>query len=235
MDSEYEQTGTGPGSKELSRLIGDLGHEVATPLASILLTCEMLADNTQGNLTERQLRSLGNLIQAADEVQRLMKRVVLLTRLATGSLRFEADSFPFDLLIEEIASGHPSLKLKALPPLPESLRSDRLRLRELIDLMVQFAQRYDPEPELRVASWPEGSLSFTLRANGSLPEEKIANALDPFGPAGLKAARHAGGPGLELAIAAQLATTLGGRFEIADRKDGKITLAAVFPLPEGLK
>lgn len=231
MDSKYEQAGVGPGSKEFSRLLGDLGHEVATPLASILLTCEMLADNTQGNLTERQLRSLGNLIQAADEVQRLMKRVVLLTRLATGSLTFEADTFPFDELIEEIGGSHPALKIKALQPLPENFSSDRLRLRELVDLMIHFATRLDPEPELRVASWPEGFLSFTLRANGSLAEEQIARALDPFGPAGLKGARHGGGPGLELAISARLSAALGGRFEVTDRKDGKITLAAIFPLP----
>ncbi len=40
-----EGAGTGPDVSQLCRLLGDLGHEVATPLASILLTSEMLADN----------------------------------------------------------------------------------------------------------------------------------------------------------------------------------------------
>src|SRR5215510_2878483 len=97
-----EVAGAGPDIHQLCRLLGDLGHEVATPLASVLLTSEMLADNPQGNLTERQVRSLQNLIQAADEVQRLMKRVVLLTRLATGHLEFDFGSVPLEELIGEV-------------------------------------------------------------------------------------------------------------------------------------
>ena len=96
--------------------------------------------------------------------------------------------------------------------------------------MIEFALRRDPEPDLRVVSWPEGQISFTLRFSGALPEEQARMALDPFG-AGLKNARNSGGPGLELALAARLTSALGGRFEVSDRKDGKSTLAALFPLP----
>jgi len=218
-------------TQQLGKLLGDLGHEIATPLASILLTSEMLADNTHGNLNDRQLRSLRNMIQAADEVQSLMKRVVLLTRLTTGQLSFESSDFALEELIEEIAGTHPTLEIRVLPPVPANLKGDRLRLRELLDLLIAFALNHDPAPELRIATWPEGHLSFALRAKGELAEKSAAEALDPFGPAGLKAARRGGGAGLELAIAARLVTALGGRFEIADPKEGKIALDAVFPLP----
>lgn len=171
-----------------------------------------------------------NLIQAANEVQRLMKRVVLFTRLSTHQLEFEKDVFPLDALVEEISTGHLEVKVEVLRPLPATFECDRLRLGELLELMIEFAARLDPEPVFRVAAWPVGKLSFTVQANGSLSEEQLALALDPFG-GGLKAARHGGGPGLELAIATRLAAALHGHFEIAGRTEGKLLLAATFPLP----
>lgn len=219
----------GPNVEQLCTFLGDLGHEVATPLASILLTSEMLADNAKGNLTDRQVRSLHNLIQAANEVQRLMKRVVLFTRLTTRQLEFEKDVFPLDALVEEISTGHLEVKVEVLRPLPETFECDRLRLCELLELMLEFATGLDPEPVLRVAAWPAGSLTFTVQANASLTPEQLARALDPFG-SGLKAARHGGGPGLELAIATRLAAAAGGQFELAERPEGKMVLAATFPL-----
>jgi signal transduction histidine kinase len=220
----------GPNVKQLSTFLGDLGHEVATPLASILLTGEMLADNAKGNLTDRQVRSLHNLIQAANEVQLLMKRVVTFTRLATRQLEFEKDVFPLDALVEEISTGHLEVKVEVLRPLPGTFESDRLRLFELLELLLEFAARLDPEPVLRVAAWPAGSLSFTVQATGSLSDEQLARALDPFG-GGLKAARHGGGSGLELAIATRLASALGGQLEIAERPEGRLVFTASFPLP----
>lgn len=220
--------GVGPDVPQLCRLLGDLGHEVATPLASILLTSEMLADNPQGNLSERQVRSLQNLIQAADEVQRLMKRVVLLTRLATGALEFERDLFPLEEMVQEVAGAHESVRLEVASPLTASFESDRMRLFELVELMLEFALSIDPKPELRVAS-SGGKLSFTVRSVGTLSEEQKTRALDPFGN-GLKNARHAGGPGLELPIIARLAAALGGRFEVSDHHDGRIVLEVSFPL-----
>lgn len=217
-----------PDVKQLCRLLGDLGHEVATPLASILLASEMLADNTQGNLTDRQVRSLHNVIQAAGEVQHLMKRVVLLTRLTTGQIEPEKRAFPLEALVEEVGAAHPAVKLEVLAPLPESYENDRMRLRELLDTMVEFALRSDGEPELQVASWPTGVLTFTVQARGVLSQGQLAQALDPF-ESGLKAARLGGGPGLELAVASRLAALLGGRFEVVDRQDGKIALGAIFP------
>lgn len=224
-----EGAGTSPDVGQLCRLLGDLGHEVATPLASILLTSEMLADNPQGNLTERQVRSLQNLIQAADEVQRLMKRVVLLTRLSTGALEFERGFFPLEEMVEEVAAAHEAVRLEVASPLTASFESDRMRLYELIELMLEFALRIDPKPELRVTS-AGGQLTFTVRSVGTLSDEQKARALDPFGN-GLKNARHAGGPGLELPIIARLATALGGRFEVSDHQDGRIVLEAAFSLP----
>jgi signal transduction histidine kinase len=220
----------GPNVEQLCNFLGDLGHEVATPLASILLTGEMMAGNVKGNLTDRQVRSLHNLIQAANEVQRLMKRVVLFTRLSTHQLEFEKDIFPLDALVEEISTGHLELKVEVLRPLPATFECDRLRLCEMLEMMIEFAVRLDPEPVMRIAAWPAGSLSFTVQANGSLSEEQLARALDPFG-GGLKAARHGGGSGLELAIATRLATALDGHLEIAERQEGKLLLAATFPLP----
>lgn len=217
-----------PDVKQLCRLLGDLGHEVATPLASILLASEMLADNTQGNLSDRQVRSLQNVIQAAGEVQHLMKRVVLLTRLAIGQVEPEKRSFPLEALVDEVAAAHLTIKLEVLPSLPEFFDNDRMRLRELLDMMLEYALRGDPEPELQVASWPTGVLTFTVQARGALSPDQLAQAVDPF-DAGLKAARLGGGPGLELAVASRLAAVLGGRFEVVDRQDGKIALGAIFP------
>ncbi len=218
-----------PDVKQLCRLLGDLGHEVATPLASILLASEMLADNTQGNLSDRQVRSLRNVIQAAGEVQHLMKRVVLLTRLATGQIEVEKHAFLLEPLVDEIAAANPAVKLEVSPSLAETFDNDRIRLRELIDTMLEYALRGDSAPELQVASWPTGVLTFTVQARGLLSQDQLAQALDPF-DAGLKAARLGGGPGLELAVAHRLAEILGGRFEVVDRQDGRIALGAIFPI-----
>jgi hypothetical protein len=226
--SARTEFGPVPAASSLCFLAGSFFYEAATPLASIRLISERLAESSLGSLTPKQLHSLRLIVEATDEIQLLLQRGVLLSRLATHQVDLHASPFSLESLIGELGAAHPGLAITRVPPLVASFTSDRRRLFELVQLMVEVGLGLDPAPDLRVASSPLSGLSFMVEAKGTLSDEQLARACDPF-RAGPKVARQAGTSGFELALVYHLNRVLGGRLEIS-QPAGKVHLEASFPL-----
>ena len=106
-------------------------------------------------------------------------------------------------------------------PLPETIHTDRARLRQILVNLTNNAVKFTEQGEVRIAVRcqrdDDGSarMHFAVSDTGiGIPAEKIGELFQPFMQVDGSASRRYGGTGLGLAIAKRLATALGGDIEV---------------------
>ncbi len=197
-------------------LIGDVAHELRTPIASLRGYVEGLEEGvfTPGPDAWRVL---------GDQASRLARLVDDLSDLWRAEAR-EMALVPEDLdgqtLIADAvqrhrpAAGERSIALVAEADEPVRLRGDPARVAQVIDNLVGNAIRYTPEHgSVRVRLEPRGDLaSVSVSDTGpGLTQDQLAQVFERFYRVDPSRSRDVGGSGLGLAIAKALAQAMGGR------------------------
>ena len=189
-----------------------MAHEMRTPLASMLMLAELLADNAGGRLGEREVGYAEKLLQAGGEIRDLIEEVLDLSRLETGAVEVDTSEVALATMLEEVAAefddlaGDAPIELAAAvdAELPSTLRTDRVQLRRLLRLILAHAARATAEGivRLRAHQGSEAMIELVVSDDGEgLTEEERREAFEPFAP---------GQRGLRLPIARRLAELLGG-------------------------
>jgi PAS domain S-box-containing protein len=80
-----------------------ISHELMTPLNSLIGFPEMLADGHFGPLNDRQLHAVGNVLEAAQQLHRLLQDLLDLARLESGRLQLDRSSFDLGTLLADLA------------------------------------------------------------------------------------------------------------------------------------
>lgn len=220
-------------ARRVCRFLGDLGHEVGTPLGSVLMATEILADAP--DLPNRHRRLVRDLHDAAVEVRTTVRRAVELVRVQTGHLETSFARFPasdIETRLREQAGSRATLEIGALSA---TFETDLPRLEEVVGHLLAFARATGSGEPPRVvvesvvdADPPSWRLVFDLFGVAVPDEPEVV--LDPLDREGLQASRRQGGDGLELALSAQLATRLGGELRLEALDDGR-GLRVVVELP----
>lgn len=204
-----------PSPDDPYELLARLAHEVRTPLASILLLAELLAE--QGGQAARQARKIHT---ATSGVLDLLNATSDLVKLESGRSRPQVGEVKLERFLEEVAGRHtapardePSgLQVRTDPDLPPTVRLDEQRVGAILELVLaRFSQQH------------RAALSLEARAAGSTLELVVHGAGD---------GATADGSGLRHELAARLARTVGGELELSGEDRGaKIHLR--LPLEEG--
>ncbi|MEL4357163.1 MULTISPECIES: HAMP domain-containing sensor histidine kinase [unclassified Luteococcus] len=206
------------------RLVGQLSHDIRTPLSSIRATTELL-----------QLHSdeprLGLIRAKADQID------ALLTDLSQASSD-ELEQMPVQLAA--VASTElVRMVTEALPegwPAPERITeamlvADPQRLRQVVDNLVANAAKYGAPP-LRLASrLTDGLLEMSLTDAGQgVPPDELPLLTQPHYRASNAAGKS--GQGLGLFTASVLLQAMGGSLDLATGPDG-FTAHLTLALAEG--
>jgi two-component system, OmpR family, sensor histidine kinase BaeS len=197
-------------------LIGDVAHELRTPIASLRGYVEGLEEGvfTPGPDAWRVL---------GDQASRLARLVDDLSDLWRAEAR-EMALVPEDLdgptLIADAIQRHRpaasarSIELVAEADEPVRLRGDRARVAQVIDNLVGNAIRYTPEHGIvRVRLRPRGDAAqVSVSDTGpGLTRDQLAQVFERFYRVDPSRSRDVGGSGLGLAIAKALSQAMGGR------------------------
>ena len=236
-----------------SEFLANMSHELRTPLNSALIIAKLLADNLEGNLTEEQVDLARTVHAAGTELLQLINDVLDLAKVESGHM----DLLPRDVALDDLARDmeamyRPLVDDKELefsvalsPDLPESLRTDRNRLvqvlRNLLSNAVKFTERGSVELDVRPLGADElpsglhparGWVAFTVRDTGiGIPAEKIPLVFEAFQQVDGTSVRKYGGTGLGLSISRELTTLLGGDLRVTSEL-GRGTAFALY-LPTG--
>ncbi len=223
-DSNVKTTTGGdraPSAGELkAAFLRKLAHEMRTPLGSMLMLAELLADNAAGRLGDREIGYARKIQRAGSEIRDLLTAVLDLSRIETGAVAVEVAEVPLAELAEGLAedfrqlAGGQSIELRVTVAdgLPQALRTDRLQLTRLLrNLLGHAASSAAADVDLRFAAAAEGvpEVEIAVTHDGTaIPQDRRGTAFEPFQPG------QRGSSGMALATARAQAELLGGRLEL---------------------
>lgn len=200
-------------------------HEMRTPLSSILMLAELLADD-EDRLGDREIDKARKIHQATTDVLGLLAEVSEYGKIEGGRIQVYEDDVltaeltrkiedDFRLAAQEQGLG---LEVEVEDNLPLSFRGDRGRIEQILGHMLSQALLSADQGRIVVHMRLGASETFavTVRDEGpAVPDEQRATFFEPLLHARVGSRRKHGGQGLGLAIAEALARRLGGELVLA--------------------
>jgi len=228
-----------------------LVHELRTPLASVRILAELLAEDPLGNLTPRQVERARNIQRVATELAGLLGTVSELAGIEEGGVQLEPEAIALSELVAELEEDFRPLAVAKelgfevlLGEAPASVHSDRRQLRQLLGRLLDhaFSRTAAGTVSLHVGggaadteapSARNRTLTVAVTDGGrAIPEEHREAFFEPLSRTG-----GSGGQGsrsrLAPAIAKALAELLGGELTLAGHEDRGCTLLLTLPVDPG--
>lgn len=201
-------------------LIGDVAHELRTPIASVRGYVEGLEAGVFAPGPEAW-RVLG---EQTERLERLVDDLALLWRTESEGLRLEPGVLDAAAELHAAAVRHAAAaaargaRIEVVPSAGFALRADRARLGQVLDNLIANAVRYGRDGGVVRLSANESGRAVVLAVADDGPgmtAEQLAHVFDRFYRGEASRARNAGGSGLGLAISRTLVEAMGGSIRAA--------------------
>jgi PAS domain S-box-containing protein len=212
-------------SQAKSQFLANMSHEIRTPMTSILGFTELLM---RGEVAENDRCSFLQIVQRNGQcLLQLINDILDLSKIEAGNIRIEPASCSPVILVEEVVAlmrlraeeKNLTLEAHCLYPLPATIRTDAVRVRQvLVNLVgnaVKFTQRGGVQVSVSFSPVPTPRIHFTVTDTGiGISTEGLAKLFHPFTQVDASLTRQQGGSGLGLAISQRLAEMLGGSIDV---------------------
>ncbi|HXX05791.1 MAG TPA: ATP-binding protein [Candidatus Bathyarchaeia archaeon] len=209
-------------------------HELKTPLVPIMGNCEMLKEpGLLGDLNQDQTDSVDMIYQNAARLEKLIGDILLAQRLEIGQITYDKQRFSVTKLMNEIEDDYSQImkvkqiKFVNLTPEDLSLWSDKSRIRQVIDNLIQNAVDFTPQNDGRIeicAKNEDNKIFFSVRDNGmGIPKEIQPVMFKKFYQVDASHRRKHTGTGLGLVTSKGIVEGLGGEIWF-ESEPGKSTI-----------
>ncbi|MDT9692506.1 ATP-binding protein [Streptomyces sp. P9(2023)] len=222
------------------RLVGDIAHELRTPLANLRGYLEALRDG----VLEPDAELLDSLHEEVLLQQRIVDDLQDLALAEAGALTYHRGELDARELVETCRTAHSAhasaagVRLTADTPGPVRLHGDPGRLRQALSNLVGNAVRHTAPGggvRLELAERDE-MVRITVRDTGSgIPAEHLPRLFDRFWRADAARGRATGGSGLGLSIARQIVADHHGAIEVESEVGVGTVFTIVLPAPRSTR
>ncbi|HZG78064.1 MAG TPA: response regulator [Paenibacillus sp.] len=214
-----------------SEFLANISHELRTPLNSLLILAQMLADDAERRLSDKQREYAQTILYSGNELLALINDVLDLSKIEAGQMEVAEEPFALQEFIAGVERQFRgvadkkglSFEVSLDPALDGAVFvSDPRLLVQILNNLLSNAFKFTDAGgvSLRVFAEPPRAddvprVSFQVRDTGiGIPEEKHGLIFEAFRQADGKTNRKYGGTGLGLSISKELATMLGGEIRL---------------------
>ncbi|HET7461026.1 MAG TPA: HAMP domain-containing protein, partial [Longimicrobium sp.] len=240
-------------SKYKSEFLANMSHELRTPLNSLLILAKLLADNKDGNLTEKQVEYSNTILQSGTDLLTLINDVLDLSKVEAGKMEINAS----DVYLKDVTgyverTFRPVAEQKGLKletsieaDAPESMWTDGQRLQQVLKNLLSNAFKFTEHGTValtvrkadkgrrfgnRTLDEADAVIAFSVSDTGiGIPKDKQRLIFEAFQQADGTTSRKYGGTGLGLNISREMSRLLGGEIRVESTEGEGSTFTLFLP------
>ncbi|WP_164103007.1 hybrid sensor histidine kinase/response regulator [Candidatus Laterigemmans baculatus] len=218
-------------NKAKSAFLANMSHEIRTPMTAVLGYVDILQEQVEGADARQSLQTIRN---NGLYLLELINDILDLSKIEAGAVEIRRENFSLLEMITDLeslmqvkaAEKQIQLQIEWATPVPRSICTDRLRLRQILVNLVGNAIKFTEEGEVRLrirCDDPPGNaegtgthLWFRVSDTGiGMTREQMGRLFQPFSQGDASVTRRFGGTGLGLAISERLIDMLGGEIFVS--------------------
>lgn len=220
-----------------SDFLAVVSHEIRTPMNAVISAANLLR---RTRLDGQQREHVSMLIDAGDVLMGLLNDVLDFSKIEAGKMELEsAEMIVRDRLSTVVRLWEPRalangvrLNLRIAANVPAAVRTDPLRVQQILFNLMSNAVKFTHDGEIRIAvAWDGGRLSMAITDTGcGIPGNRLTQIFNSFEQADVGTTRRYGGTGLGLAISRKLSELMGGTLTVDSVEGEGATFTLTLPM-----
>ncbi len=247
---ELEVTG-----KYKSEFLANMSHELRTPLNSVLILAQLLSENKNKILGDKEVEFARNIYNSGTDLLNLINEILDLSKVESGKMELDISQVQLSdiktdvsAMFTEVARNKTiNFAFDLAPDVNKNIETDRQRLEQILRNLLSNAFKFTSKGgkvQLSVTKADKNNtafknrklyqapeiISFAVTDTGiGIPEDKLTIIFEAFQQADGSTKRKYGGTGLGLSISRELANALGGEIHLKSQEGKGSTFTLYLP------